>query len=229
LTVMRRLVHELHMASYLGKLLFPIAGLALLSPRWLLPAAPAIAVNMFADYSLGREFKYHYQIEIMPWVYLAAFQGALKAMRLCTLKARQNRLLLCLTLIVAMFTGRDAIEHGRLFPFCGDFDKNRISLENLELSRELRKWLSQHVDDARKVASTGGIVLPQLTHRTYYGMVPNQNANVSWDYFVFDLDRLHWEPNAVESARALRARLQLDSDYELAVNLKDRIEIYQRR
>jgi hypothetical protein len=79
------------------------------------------------------------------------------------------------------------------------------------------------------VASTGGIVLPQLTHRTYYGMVPNQNANVSWDYFVFDLDRLHWEPNAVESARALRARLQLDSDYELAVNLKDRIEIYQRR
>ncbi len=47
----------------------------LLAPEWLLPALPALAINMFSDYPLYYSGVYHYNAVIIPFILLAAIFG----------------------------------------------------------------------------------------------------------------------------------------------------------
>jgi uncharacterized membrane protein len=48
---------------------------ALLAPEWLLPALPALAINLFSDYPLYYSGVYHYNAVIIPFIMLAAIHG----------------------------------------------------------------------------------------------------------------------------------------------------------
>ena len=48
---------------------------ALLAPEWLLPALPALAINLFSDYPLYYSGVYHYNAVIIPFILLAAIFG----------------------------------------------------------------------------------------------------------------------------------------------------------
>lgn len=53
-------------------LLWPVAGLALLRPVFLLPALPSFAINMLASDQTLRRLDYDYSVLIVPWVIVAA-------------------------------------------------------------------------------------------------------------------------------------------------------------
>ena len=60
---------------YLAGLLRSTGFFALLAPEWLLPALPALAINLFSEYSLYYSGVYHYNAVIIPFILLASIHG----------------------------------------------------------------------------------------------------------------------------------------------------------
>ncbi len=60
---------------YAASLLRSTGFLALLAPEWLLPALPALAINLFSNYPIYYSGVYHYNAVIIPFVMLAAIHG----------------------------------------------------------------------------------------------------------------------------------------------------------
>ncbi|GAC1390030.1 MAG: hypothetical protein NVSMB38_06260 [Ktedonobacteraceae bacterium] len=60
---------------YIASLLRSTGFLALLAPQWLLPALPALAINLFSDYPLYYSGGYHYNAVIIPFIMLSAIHG----------------------------------------------------------------------------------------------------------------------------------------------------------
>ncbi|GAC1581667.1 MAG: hypothetical protein NVS4B1_17620 [Ktedonobacteraceae bacterium] len=60
---------------YIASLLRSTGFFALLAPEWLLPALPALAINLFSDYPLYYSGVYHYNAVIIPFILLAAIHG----------------------------------------------------------------------------------------------------------------------------------------------------------
>jgi uncharacterized membrane protein len=62
-------------ASYLLLIFAPFLGLPLLDPRWLLPAAPPILLNLAATHGYQQEIRYQYLATAAPFLALAAIAG----------------------------------------------------------------------------------------------------------------------------------------------------------
>ncbi len=60
---------------YIAGLLRSTGFFALLAPEWLLPALPALAINLFSDYPLYYSGVYHYNAVIIPFIMLASICG----------------------------------------------------------------------------------------------------------------------------------------------------------
>ena len=60
---------------YVAGLVRSAGFFALLAPEWLLPALPALAINLFSDYPLYYSGVYHYNAVIIPFILLAALHG----------------------------------------------------------------------------------------------------------------------------------------------------------
>ncbi len=60
---------------YLAGLLRSTGFFALLAPEWLLPALPALAINLFSEYALYYSGVYHYNAVIIPFILLASIHG----------------------------------------------------------------------------------------------------------------------------------------------------------
>ena len=60
---------------YIVGLLRSTGFFALLAPEWLLPALPALAINLFSNYPLYYSGVYHYNAVIIPFILLASIQG----------------------------------------------------------------------------------------------------------------------------------------------------------
>jgi len=60
---------------YMASLLRSTGFLSLLAPEWLLPAIPALAINLFSDYPLYYSGVYHYNAVIIPFVMLSTIHG----------------------------------------------------------------------------------------------------------------------------------------------------------
>ena len=60
---------------YMASLLRSTGFLSLLAPEWLLPAIPALAINLFSDYPLYYSGVYHYNAVIIPFVMISAIHG----------------------------------------------------------------------------------------------------------------------------------------------------------
>ena len=60
---------------YIAGLLRSTGFFAVLAPEWLLPALPALAINLFSDYPLYYSGVYHYNAVIIPFIMLAVIHG----------------------------------------------------------------------------------------------------------------------------------------------------------
>lgn len=60
---------------YMASLLRSTGFLSLLAPEWLLPAIPALAINLFSDYPLYYSGVYHYNAVIIPFVMISTIHG----------------------------------------------------------------------------------------------------------------------------------------------------------
>jgi uncharacterized membrane protein len=87
-------------------LLWPVAFLPVLAPRYLLGALPIVGINLLSDFPRVRTIEAHYATAIVPFVVAAAIIGAGRALRLAR-GARQGFLrasplwLLCLCVLAA--------------------------------------------------------------------------------------------------------------------------------
>lgn len=61
---------------YLVMLLSPLAFLSLLAPRWLLSAAPLLAINLLSSWPSAIELDSHYQTTLLPVLVVAGLAGA---------------------------------------------------------------------------------------------------------------------------------------------------------
>lgn len=226
--VLEHAIDKNNLFSYFGYILLPVAGLALLSPRWIIPAIPVLAVNVLCDYSLGRTFRYHYQIEIMPWIYLAAYHGYLKSVKITDQKSIKKYASTAFLITVAGLTCYTAFMQGRILPIFSQYHRNLISIDSLATSCKLKAWVSREIGESCSVASTGSIVLPAVTHRNPYGMMPYLNENIKWDYYIFDLERLHWAADLKNQVSCLHLSLANNPEYRLVKTIDSRIEIYRR-
>lgn len=59
---------------YVFMLVYPLAALCLIRPLWLLPAVPAVVVNVLIG-GYKAKIGYHYSVSVMPFVFLAAIAG----------------------------------------------------------------------------------------------------------------------------------------------------------
>jgi hypothetical protein len=60
---------------YIVSLIRSTGFFSLLAPEWLLPAIPALAINLFSDYPLYYSGVYHYNAVIIPFVMLSTIHG----------------------------------------------------------------------------------------------------------------------------------------------------------
>jgi len=66
---------------YLPKILFPLALLPLLSPRWLLVAAPVLAINLLSDFPTTTDMDEHYLTPAVPVLVVGALDGVERVVR----------------------------------------------------------------------------------------------------------------------------------------------------
>ncbi|HJL16551.1 MAG TPA: DUF2079 domain-containing protein [Sandaracinaceae bacterium LLY-WYZ-13_1] len=62
--------------AYLPKVLAPLALLPLARPRWLLPAAPLLAINLVSDWPTTTDLDVHYLTPALPFLVAGALAGA---------------------------------------------------------------------------------------------------------------------------------------------------------
>lgn len=83
--VLHLVTHPLELLAYLGtperllylpKVLAPLALLPLLSPRWLLPAAPILAINLVSAWPTTTDLGVHYLTPALPFLVAGAIEGA---------------------------------------------------------------------------------------------------------------------------------------------------------
>ncbi|MEM9067617.1 MAG: DUF2079 domain-containing protein [Myxococcota bacterium] len=68
-------------ASYLPRILAPLALLPLLRLRWLLPAAPILAINLLSQFPTTTQLDSHYLTPALPFLVAAALAGATRIPR----------------------------------------------------------------------------------------------------------------------------------------------------
>lgn len=100
-------------ALYLPMVLAPLALLPLLRARWLLIAAPVLAINLLSDFPSTTQLDSHYLTPALPVLVLGAIDGA------ASLAARRVRLA-APTLVLALILGHLAAGGT---PLAGDFDR----------------------------------------------------------------------------------------------------------
>jgi uncharacterized membrane protein len=106
--------------AYLPLLLLLLTGLPLLEPRWILPALPAVAINMLSSFPASLDVETHYVTLALPGLFVAA---ALGLQRLASWKpaGRRALVLACAALCLASLRGH--VAHGAT-PISLSFDRS---------------------------------------------------------------------------------------------------------
>jgi len=96
--------------SYLPLLLLPLAFLPLLSWRWLVPALPALVINLLSDFPTTTQLDSHYLTPALPFLIVAALDGLARVAR----RAPKRRAWLALTLALVgshLWLGGSPVSH----------------------------------------------------------------------------------------------------------------------
>ena len=226
--VLGHIINDNGAGHYLLTLFLPVLGLALLAPKWILPALPMLLLNLLADFDLGRTLKFHYQIEIMPWIFLAASAGLANVLHWTRFIPVHNYLAPALVLVILAASAFCAKKDGRMIPFCDGFPHNQISKDHRRMARKMLDTLARRVDAQSSVTASGSIDFPLVTHRVKYAMVPVLQDFAGFDFVIFDRGREHWDPAQERQADEQFERIRTDPHFMLDKKISHRIYIFRK-
>ncbi len=209
---------------YLLLVFLPLLGLPLLAPRWLLPVAPPLLLNLAAVQPEHHQLRFHYLATAAPLLAAGAVAG-LAAVR----SARRQWLapLLVLLVVVAGFTS------WRYGPAPWARDPVAIPAGPTD---EVRRQALALVDDGAPVSAQYNLV-PHLGHRVEVYEFPNPFRAVNWGldgdehppetqrrlrFVVVQRDLLG------EQDRELLDRLQTDPSWRTLLDLQE-VVVLERR
>lgn len=144
---------------YLPRLLVPVAFLPLLRPRWLIPVAAPLAINLLSEFPTAIQIHSHYSILATPFIIAAGVHGAAQVM----FSAGQHANHWGLATIIAVFLGTAHMQHrAGVVPFIGQ----RFDLSAM-VSDSRTEALSTVVDLIPSDASVRGpdFLLPHIAER----------------------------------------------------------------
>jgi uncharacterized membrane protein len=156
-------------ATYLLLIFAPFLGLPLLDPRWLLPAAPPILLNLAATHGYQQEIRYQYLATAAPFLALAAIAGL-------RVVARRRVVLASLLLALVAVAGFIDYRVGPA-PWSNDFPR---PAEDGPLNQARRQALAL-IDPAAPVSAQDNLA-PHLAHRTHVYEFPNPFTAPNWGF-----------------------------------------------
>jgi uncharacterized membrane protein len=154
--------------TYLLLIFIPFLALPLVDPRWLLPVAPPILLNLAATHGYQVEIRYQYLATAAPFLALAAIAG-LRALT-------KHRVVLAVVLVVLVAVAGYVDREVGPAPWSKDFPRPATGPVN-----EARRQALGLIDPAAPVSAQYNLV-PHLAHRTYIYEYPNPFAAVNWGF-----------------------------------------------
>lgn len=202
----RHCLHPLKL-NFLNSLLAPLGYLSLAGPFALIPALPVLAQRLLSDRVSEAHIVYHYQAELIPFIFASAISG-IRNLR----KLDRRRITVCATLLIVTFPLIALITTGVVPTVADDV---LTEPRRAPATRAAAKVLADIPDDA-SVAATFRF-LPRLSdrkelhsvHHIYHGKhtlsdVPYPPPN-DVDHIVLDTnDRVTFLENAFYSTEAYR-------------------------
>jgi uncharacterized membrane protein len=152
---------------YLLLVFLPLAGLPLLSPRWLLPVAPPLLLNLAAVQPEHHQLRFHYLATAAPLLAAGAVAG------LAAVKRARRPLLAPLLVLLVVLAGFTSWRYGPA-PYARD--PVAVSVGPVDQAR--RQALSLVADGAPVSAQYN--LVPHLGHRAEVYEFPNPFRAVNW-------------------------------------------------
>lgn len=162
--------------GYLARVSAPLAGLFVLAPLTIVPALPPLITNLLSDANYMRSYDYHYMTSIVPFLMVAAIDGAAllgrRVPRMPGLPSLAALLVLGAVVATNVAWSRSPLSQPLLL---------RDRLDAVEGSRTLpviRTALSRIPRDA--VVSAHYSMVPQFSHRRGIYLFPNPFTPSNW-------------------------------------------------
>jgi len=211
-------------ATYLLLIFAPFLGLPLLDPRWLLPAAPPILLNLAATHGYQQEIRYQYLATAAPFLALAAIAG---------LRVVAGRRMVLASLLVALVAVAGFIDY-RVGPAPWSKDFPRPA-EDGPLNQARRQALGL-IDPSAPVSAQYNLA-PHLAHRTHVYEFPNPFQAPNWGFpgdrhQPAEVERLHYvvveRPLLGEADAALLDQLRTQPQWHTVLD-RQGIVVLERR
>jgi uncharacterized membrane protein len=152
---------------YLLLVFLPLAGLPLLSPRWLLPAAPPLLLNLAAVQPEHHQLRFHYLATAAPLLAAGAVAG------LAVVKRNRRSLLAPLLVLLVVLAGFTSWRYGP-----APYARDPVAVPAGPVDQARRQALAL-VTDGAPVSAQYNLV-PHLGHRVEVYEFPNPFRAVNW-------------------------------------------------
>ena len=153
--------------AYLLLVLLPLLGLPLLAPRWLLPVAPPLLLNLAAVQPEHHQIRYHYLATAAPLLAAGAVAG------LAVVRARRRRLFVPVVVLLVLVA---CLMDWRYGP--APWSRDPVAIAAAPVDQARRQALA--LVDPRAPVSAQFNLLPHLAHRTEIYEFPNPFRAVNW-------------------------------------------------
>jgi uncharacterized membrane protein len=152
---------------YLVLVFLPLAGLPLLAPRWLLPVAPPLLLNLAAVQPEHHQLRFHYLATAAPLLAAGAVAG------LAAIRSDHRRLLAPLLVALVALAGFTSWRYGP-----APYARDPVAVPAGPTDQARREALAL-VDDGAPVSAQYNLV-PHLAHRAEVYEFPNPFRAVNW-------------------------------------------------
>jgi len=153
--------------AYLPRLFAPVAFLAFLAPRWLIPILPIVGINLVSEWPTTTDLDSHYQTVLLPFLIVAALDGGSR------LIPRTPG-----AFIAVILTGTLLASHALAggSPVAMDYDA--AMFEDDARSLAARRVLAVLPDEA--AVQLPYSLMPHVAERLYFGPPPPPDRNYDW-------------------------------------------------
>jgi uncharacterized membrane protein len=153
--------------AYLLLVLVPLLGLPLLAPRWLLPAAPPLLLNLAAVQPEHHQIRFHYLATAAPLLAVAAVAG------LARVRSARPRLLAASLVLLVLVAGVMSWRYGP-----APYARDPVVVAAVPVDQARRQALTL-VDPGAPVSAQYNLV-PHLAHRVKVYEFPNPFRAANW-------------------------------------------------
>jgi uncharacterized membrane protein len=152
---------------YLVLVFLPLAGLPLLAPRWLLPVAPPLLLNLAAVQPEHHQLRFHYLATAAPLLAVGAVAG------LAAIRSSHRRLLAPLLVTLVVLAGFTSWRYGP-----APWARDPVAVPAGPTDQARREALAL-IDEGAPVSAQYNLV-PHLAHRAEVYEFPNPFRAVNW-------------------------------------------------